>query len=200
MTLQFINRYLQFNLDFEKYLEIDRLSNSTIKGMGKEFKMTEKIQFGKEVDEILTNPTYVSQNNGAKIVASTIMENFGHVIDMCQAQVSAFATARIEIGGGVVMDLDLKTRPDFVLMGSDNEPRVSIDLKVSAEKVVNFRNVLEFMGWDIQCYLHRMLTGAQKSYLLIYSRPDQKALLVKQSDCFDTWMGDIVFDFGKRVN
>ena len=188
-------RTMTLGLDFEKYLAIDRLSNSSLKSIQKEFKMTEKIQFGKEVDEILTNPEYISQNNEARRVAATLTNTFGDLINHCHAQVSAFATAVHEESG---LQLPLKTRPDFVLMGSGGKsPRITIDLKVSAERVVNFRNVLEFMGWDKQCYLHRKLCNAPTSYLLIYSRPDKTAKLLKQTEDFDYWMEEVIFDYGK---
>ena len=167
------------NLQFEDYLKMQYHSHSSLKndigGFQKEFRMTDKIALGKQVDEILTSghpdinsPHYRKAMN----IAKAIKEKFGDkLISSFKCQVSYFGY--MESFG---MRLKIKGRPDWIISG-----RAVLDLKVTAESLKKVESLIDFMGYDNQLFNYRGLSGCRNLFLLFYSTKDEKAMLIDRT-------------------
>lgn len=187
--IQILTRELIYDLDFQEYLKIDAVSNSGMKSEGKEFKMSDKIMIGKEVDSILTEDGYVSENNIANNIARQLKYTFGEVIKLATPQVSILCDIACT---ETDLQVKMKTRPDFFF-----EDMLSVDLKVTFEKMRNIEALVKFMKYEEQCYLHRTLGGVEKSYLMIWSVPDKTGRLIRcEKDC-SYWINKAVVDYGR---
>jgi hypothetical protein len=185
--IKITSRQILYDLPFEQYLEIDAISNSTMKSEGREFRMTEKIAMGKEVDEILTNPEHQSTNIEAKKIASMLTTTFGDVIKLATNQVSIICDVE-----GFDLTAKVKTRPDFFF-----DEMLSIDLKVTYESLRNIDNLIDFMKYHEQCYFHRTLGGVQDSYLMIWSVKDMRGRLLKSEKDCAYWLEKAILGWGK---
>jgi hypothetical protein len=183
------NKKIVYDLDFEAYLGIPAISNSKMKGDGKEFKLTDKVLLGKEVDEILTNKNYKSSDRKALQIVENIRAIFGPLLDLSKMQVSAFCTAEDENSG---LSCYMKTRPDIYL------PNIAtIDLKVTAEPLRNLNSLIEFMGYEEQCFMHRTFCSTPESYLLVYSSKDNKSVLRQCTKDCTYWIEKALTIYGE---
>jgi len=177
------------HFSFHKYLALEHWSNSKIKESSRPFEETPKTRIGKIVDAIITGEPYYGDPGEIKIakgIAENIMNGYGKLIDMCDKQVSYMA--ELEYSGFM---LPFKTRPDFELPGV-----ATIDLKVSWNKVRDIDQLITFMGYDTQCYIHRLLSGLDRSALMIYSVPDKRVINIEMKDDKADSLIPYILDYG----
>lgn len=196
MSLTVHNRTKHTDISFNDYLAIDAKSNSFFKqnvnGVMPEFTTTEKMALGSMVDTLLTNSTGSKIIDHAsplfpqaKRIADKIHKQFGHILDKCEKQVAYTADLHVDS-----FTLRCKTLIDFVLPNL-----ATIELKVTEAKDVNA--LIEFMGYDHQCFLERTLASVPKSYLLIHSTTTNLTTMLDRA-CPDSqvWLIDKVYEYG----
>jgi hypothetical protein len=182
-------------MPFDEYLKVQGYSysflKSNIKGVVKYFEQTEKIQIGKLVDAILTDPTKADMSdpnyNACREIVYKLKSLFGDVIQLCEAQVSY--CAKVSYRG---LSIYSKGRLDFLLKNV-----CVIDLKVTSEK--NVDALIEYMGYQNQLWHYAKMAQVKKAYLLIYSRP-LKQVIVKTIDVTsdsNTFFENKIIDFGR---
>lgn len=94
--IQFTNKKRYDNVPFDEYLKVGGYSYSFLKrevqGTTPEFKPTAKVELGKLVDAILTQPDdidiYSPQLKTAERIATCLLDNFGDSIKHFESQVS----------------------------------------------------------------------------------------------------------------
>ena len=152
--------------DFQKYLAIPGYSFSFLKreqnGESPEFILTDKIELGKLVDDILTrgHRDYAHRLYPiAQDIAMFINGKWPQVIQSCDKQVAYTGTA--EMNG---FTMDVKGILDFLFPGF-----FVLDLKVTAAKLKDIPALIQYMGYDNQLWNYGKLANVNKAYLLFYS-------------------------------
>lgn len=161
------------NLPFNEYLKTEGYSYSFLKreqfGSISEFKPTAKVELGKLVDAILTQPDeidiYSPQLKTAEKIANALATNFP--IQHFESQVSL--SCDMEYAG---LKMPFRGRLDWGL-----KDIAVIDLKVTAEK--NLRSVINHMGYDNQLFGYCGAYGVKLGYILIYSSTTDKYDLIQ---------------------
>jgi hypothetical protein len=183
------------NLPFETYLSLEGYSHSFCKyetnGLVAAKKVTDKMLFGKLVDNILTGGEAVSISdpmyNEAKHVAAQIKSTFGTMFHLFKFQLSYKA---VMCFGEFYMPTI--GRPDCEL-----PLRATIDFKVTDAK--NIPDLIAFMGYENQVWHYSKLGKTKEAYILPYSRPLKKCLPLHRIDVSknNEWWEDKIIKFGK---
>lgn len=172
--IQYINIKRFDNLEFDSYLKLEGYSHSFLKaeinGTTPEFKGSFKVEIGKMVDAILSDPGKVNMLSEhypiAKSIAFEIRKVFGNHIEKFQKQISF--TGEMLYQGHV---MPTTGRLDFLLPN-----HAVIDLKVTHEKDV--RALIKFMGYENQLWNYANLAEVKRKYIMIHSVPLTKTFMI----------------------
>ena len=190
--IQFTNKKRYDNVPFDEYLKVGGYSYSFLKrevqGTTPEFKPTAKVELGKLVDAILTQPDdidiYSPQLKTAERIATCLLDNFGDSIKHFESQVSL--TCDMEYAG---LKMPFRGRLDWGLKNI-----AVIDLKVTAEK--KLRQVINHMGYDNQLFGYCGAYGVKLGYILIYSSATNQYDLIQMPLNGDQFWKEKIMKFG----
>jgi len=188
--INFTNRKRYDNIPFNDYLKVGGYSYSFLKrenaGSVAPFMSTKKVELGKLVDAILTQPDdidiYSPQLKTAEKIATVLTNNFP--IKHFESQVSL--TCDMEYNG---LKMPFRGRLDWGL-----KDIAVIDLKVTAEN--NFRSVINHMGYDNQLFGYCGAYGARLGYILIYSSSTDKYDLIQMPLNGEQFWKEKIMKFG----
>jgi len=188
--IQFTNKKRYDNLPFDEYLKVGGYSYSFLKreyaGSVPAFNSTSKVELGKLVDAILTQPDdidiYSPQLKTAEKIATVLTDNFP--VNQFEAQVSM--TCDMEYIG---LKMPFRGRLDWGL-----KDIAVIDLKVTAEK--NLRQVINHMGYDNQLFGYCGAYGVKLGYILIYSSTSSQYDLIQMPLNGEQFWKEKILKFG----
>lgn len=188
--IQFTNKKRYDNVPFSEYLKVDGYSYSFLKreqqGSVPIFKSSPKVELGKLVDAILTQPDdidiYSPQLKVAENIAKVLSDNFD--ISKFENQVSL--TCDMECSG---LSMPFRGRLDWGL-----KDIAVIDLKVTAEK--NLRAVINHMGYDNQLFGYCGAYDVKLGYILIYSSTSNKYDLIQMPLDGEQFWKEKIMKFG----
>lgn len=196
MYLKNVQRYE--GLSFEEYRKLPFYSNSYLKnakyGVQQEIQITDNIDVGRLVDEILTSPENANISNKnysiAKNISNEIKKQFGEILPKLKTQVSY--TGILCYGG---WELPIKGRPDYEL-----KDYFVLDLKVTNSK--NFKSVIDYLGYKNQLWLYRRFVNAKQSLLLYHSRPLKltEIISIDVSQEINEFWYDSILNYGTYKN
>ena len=150
------------------------------------FISTPKVELGKLVDAILTQPDdidiYSPLLKTAENIANVLTSNFD--IGKFESQVSL--TCDMEYSG---LKMPFRGRLDWGL-----KDIAVIDLKVTAEK--NLRAVINHMGYDNQLFGYCGAYGVKLGYILIYSSTTNKYDLIQMPLNGEQFWKEKILKFG----
>jgi hypothetical protein len=193
--IKITDRHTVYDMDFQRYLKSPEFSNSKLKEFQKEFVDTSKTRIGKYVDTIISGePLPVVADPGelkqAIHISRLLKKEYGYIIDHSFKQVSYFCEVESDFG----FKMRMKTRPDFVADGFG-----TIDLKITWSRINAINDLISFMGYDKQIYIHKLLSGYDNGALMFYSVPDKKVKFMRiNPDCED-WMEEKLMIFGEPI-
>lgn len=188
--INFTNKKRYDNVPFDEYLKVGGYSYSFLKrevqGSAPVFNSTPKVELGKLVDAILTQPDdidiYSPLLKTAEKIANVLASNFD--IDKFESQVSL--TCDMEYNG---LKMPFRGRLDWGL-----KDIAVIDLKVTAEK--NLRAVINHMGYDNQLFGYCGAYGVKLGYILIYSSTTNKYDLIQMPLNGEQFWKEKILKFG----
>lgn len=179
-------------IPFADYLEIPAYSHSFLKyniaGVVPEIVPTDKMQLGTLVDAILTDGKEVNASDEQYGYALIIARNLAAKYPMLKAAKKQVPCTGVATYSGLQMPM--KTLPDFLI------PKLAtIELKITSAK--NHNALIEYMGYDNQCFIERSLAGVGKSYLLIYcTSTDTSIFLDRPCPTASDWLAGKIMEFG----
>ncbi len=188
--IEVTNRRRIDGLRFDDYLKISAYSNSGLKAIDQPDANydTQKIRTGKLVDQILEGVNFramTDEQKNASVIADIIRTAYPNVIDKSAKQVSFFGD--LKWNG---FRLPFKTRPDYVL-----NDVATIDLKVTWER--DIEALIKYMDYALQCHIHRLMSGLDKSYILIHSVPLGRTKLIEMNDDRSDFLIDKIVEYGE---
>lgn len=180
ITAHNVQRHL--NIPAETYFSWPQYSFSFLKrersGFAEDVPLTERIEVGKLVDAIRTDPGAARMISPlypeAKRIAFALERQFGDILPALATQVSYTGLLRYD-----GWEMPVRGRPDYELPG-----RAIVDLKVTATKLqrplspLTAAPLINHMKYWSQLFGYARLAGATKRYLLIYCRPLKEAILL----------------------
>ncbi len=190
--INFTNKKRYNNVPFDEYLKVGGYSYSFLKreqqGSVAPFISTKKVELGKLVDAILTQPDdidiYSPLLKIAEQISNCLLDNFGDSIKHFESQVSL--TCDMEYSG---LKMPFRGRLDWGL-----KDVAVIDLKVTAEK--NLRNVINHMGYDNQLFGYCGAYSVKLGYILIYSSTTNKYDLIQMPLNGEQFWKEKILKFG----
>lgn len=194
--LTFTNHRHHGTTPFAEYAKSPGYSHSFLKyqqhGVVLFIEPTDKMRLGSLVDAILcntgadiTDPQYQI----AKFIAAYIDRHFPW-LRQCKAQ--QHYTATVSCNG---LEMPIKTLIDFVLPGI-----ATVEMKVSDCTKKQAETMVQFMGYDNQCFIERSCANVPDAYLLVYCRKTKDIYFTKR-ECSgaDMWLADKIMMFGRAV-
>lgn len=190
--INFSNRRQSKGIEFGEYLKLPGFSYSYLKsevaGTTPEFISSEKVELGKLVDAILTQPDeidiYSPLLKRAEKIAEALKDNFGEYIKQFESQVTL--SCDMEFNG---ISMPFRGRLDWGLKNI-----AVIDLKVTASK--DLHGVIKHMGYDRQLQGYCGAYGVKLGYVLIFSSTTFKYDLVRMPLQSDDFWAEKIMKFG----